>query len=239
MGLLSKANLLDTNQEKTSGLAFSNFVRKYNIKCCALFEKVNDNYIITNSIGFDFNSIIKSKSTIDFWNGLNESSDLSIFKQFFSSELSEKIKTINVKKINSEKILMLCNSIITESIKSDLQSLTAENSICEYENITNKNVQFSKIELKINNVDTTFISSISEEIFNRLINFYFKEIKILKNMNTIKLMVPVNETFESQLFNKHLLLNFSDIFQNPTEYIIIESCSAENYNTLVDFIKAE
>lgn len=232
MGLLSKANLLDS---KTGGLAFSNFIRKYNIKCCALFEKINDSFYITNSIGFDYNSIKISKSTNDFWNNINESQDLSIFKQFFSSDLSEKIKTINVIRINSNSIFMLCNSIISDSMKEDLHSIDSSNLLNEYENITDNEGLYSKIIVSIKNIDSPFFSSISNEIFNRFINTLFREIKISKNNDNIKFLIPVSNDFDSQLFLNHLLINLSDLFLQPAEYINIDVSNADKFANLLDF----
>ena len=46
MGLLSKANLVDLNTR----LAFSDFIINNNIKFFAIFEKLNQDYLIKNSL---------------------------------------------------------------------------------------------------------------------------------------------------------------------------------------------
>ena len=61
MGLLSRANTLD-ELKNNPGLAFSDFINKHSLKICALLEKKANNYIVTNSIGFDAESIISATS---------------------------------------------------------------------------------------------------------------------------------------------------------------------------------
>ena len=76
MGLLTKANTLD----KEKGMAFSDFVKKYKLKFCAVFEKNDNNFLIKNSIGFDGVSILSSLSTQDYWNGIcSNFNELNIF----------------------------------------------------------------------------------------------------------------------------------------------------------------
>ena len=105
MGLLSMASHLDENQKQ--GLAFSDFVLKYNYKTCSLLEKKSNNYIITNSIGFDGESLIASYSTVDFWNGICQNSNSIInlsqsnnshapLLQLFSLNMKDYVKDFSV-----------------------------------------------------------------------------------------------------------------------------------------------
>ena len=77
MGLLSRASTMDNKPLPV--LAFSDFINKYSLKTCALLEPEGADYIVTDSIGFDAYSIITSKSTIDFWEGICKERASSIF----------------------------------------------------------------------------------------------------------------------------------------------------------------
>ena len=102
MGLLSKANLVDLNTR----LAFSDFIINNNIKFFAIFEKLNQDYLIKNSLGFDGNSIFESISTVDFWNGIckenksiynfNSLESTNPLLQFFSIKIKDDIKSVSV-----------------------------------------------------------------------------------------------------------------------------------------------
>ena len=64
MGLLSRANTLDENKSNP-GLVFSDFIIKHSLKTAALLEKKDSNYCVTNSIGFDAESILSATSHHD------------------------------------------------------------------------------------------------------------------------------------------------------------------------------
>lgn len=202
MGLLSKANLFENT--KPEGLAFSNFIINNNIKQFALFEKINNQFIITNSLGFDYKSIISSESTIDFWNGAVNNSDLNTFKQFFSPELSEKIRTVKIFQISQDKIFMLCNQELSEKIKSELSNISIATTFTSENFDSSKASESFEISLLEQN---NFSTSILNELFNQLI-LLNKDLKIEITESKIKFSVT-NNNLPSQLYINHLYLNLS------------------------------
>lgn len=123
MGLLSRT--LSLSQEKKVSektISFIQFTKKFNISLCALFSKIDNNYLITNSVGFDGISIISSISTNDFWDGtinnpnkwysFTTNSEMVPFFQLFSFNQKDKIKGIYICRFE-DKVFMVCS---TESI---------------------------------------------------------------------------------------------------------------------------
>lgn len=133
MGLLSKtlslANESSNNITKANKISFSRFTEKYNISFCAVFSKINNNYVITDSLGFDGISIISSISSVDFWNGtlkdknswlsLTTSSEMVPFYQLFSFNQKDKINSIYIHGFE-DKIFMVCSSDKSSFIPNDV-----------------------------------------------------------------------------------------------------------------------
>lgn len=115
MGLLAKTlSLADSNK-----IAFKQFTKKYGISLCAVFSKFDNDYVITDSTGFDGISIISSISSADFWNGTikekndwqyyNSNEEMLPFYQLFSFTLKDKITGIAIRCFE-DKIFMACST---------------------------------------------------------------------------------------------------------------------------------
>lgn len=137
MGLLSKTlSLADSNK-----IPFKQFTKKYNISLCAVFSKFDNDFVITDSTGFDGISIISSISSSDFWNGTiknknewqhyNSNEEMLPFFQLFSFNQKDKITGISIRYFEN-KIFMACstekvNFTASEALTKDLLNLSFEN----------------------------------------------------------------------------------------------------------------
>ena len=263
MGLLSKANLVDLNTR----LAFSDFIINNNIKFFAIFEKLNQDYLIKNSLGFDGNSIFESISTVDFWNGIckenksiynfNSLESTNPLLQFFSIKIKDDIKSVSVCKCDNN-ILMLCNQEITNSILEDFSNLDFEEKltdISKLENLIAENSNIYNIELDFDEAIQTFIytnlnkkeysKKLSESLFNELSNRIFFQFNIPDASvklfdNKIKTVFISNYKIARELLINHLILNYKEVVDNAAEVINIDlSDQAKSYSDIKEFLKVE
>lgn len=195
MGLLSKItnttasekNFLQNENQKTGGLlskasaittpkffSFSQWAKSNNFAHCAVFSPVKNMMVITHAHGIDSETIEKSVSTIDFWEGTlflrkdnfeNEifsytKSDKEFynFLQFFSFEIKNSIENITfvkffklnkIKQNNNFFILMIFNTTKNSEIKiqeSAIKNIQFENlyKTFNFENSKNDFINFSK-----------------------------------------------------------------------------------------------
>lgn len=112
MGLLQKTLQISDKKEISVSNLFGDGILFY-----ALFEKFENHFFITNSIGLDSKSILLSFSTSDFWEGsikkrdcwnyfTEEDNSISQFFQFFSIQLKDNIKSIAVFFSSENKIFI-------------------------------------------------------------------------------------------------------------------------------------
>ncbi|MCQ2575480.1 MAG: hypothetical protein MJ162_01975, partial [Treponema sp.] len=103
-----------------SNISFFSFTKKYGLNCCCSFSKKANHFYITNSIGFDGDSILKSYSTDDFWNGAilpedriitytQADTNLNSFKQFFSDTLLFDLESLTILKTSKNTSLFVLN----------------------------------------------------------------------------------------------------------------------------------
>lgn len=198
MGLLARSlSLTQENNHNVESISFIQFTKKYNISLCAVFSKIDNNYIITNSIGFDGISIISSISTTDFWNGTiknsNEwqsfttNSEMIPFYQLFSFNFKDKINSIYIHRFG-DKIFMACSAenfsfIPNNAITNDLSNISfkTENSNSDYSINLEKNENIYKYQLDVKNAIEFHIqknlrlleykNTIQETISNEIVNF--------------------------------------------------------------------
>ena len=125
MGLLSRATTLDT-AKALPGLAFSDFINNHSLKICALLEKENPNYNVTNCIGFDAHSILSASSTSDFWDGICPDqgkiytftdSKKNQLLQLFSFDLKDNLHEFAVYKSSQNKILLCAGKLTSDTVK--------------------------------------------------------------------------------------------------------------------------
>lgn len=253
MGLLSKASGINLSKK----LAFNDFIVSHNLKTAAIFNNENNSFIIKNSIGFDIKSIINSKSTLDFWNGIctqknkvynfsKEDNSINSLLQFFSFSMNEKIENISLYHSNEDSILMVINNIIDSSIITDFLNINLESEF-KY-NLPSSIENDSLIYLyelnfsdSLSDYDLIFKDSIKNEIFNRFSNFYFSNsCSIDWNNNLIRVFKFAPEDFDSELLIKHIKLNINEIDENLSSKIKINFINSTKDLSEVDSImKAE
>lgn len=231
-GLLKKANLL--SQEK--GLAFSNFIQKYSKSVFAIFTKQDNFYFISNSLGFDGESILASYSTIDFWEGLipeknrifnfsNDDDTLNKMLQFFSFEMKEIITKVSIY-FAQDKIIFLCNEELTYDFIHDVNFLSFENEKApSKENEYTLNLLpaldayiLEKAKYKAS-IHAVFRQALRREITNRLILFFnSSEFSINIDDNSIAVLSSDNK-IEEKLLLSHLMYNLQEVIGNKSELI--------------------
>ncbi|MBR5646525.1 MAG: hypothetical protein IKX23_07815 [Treponema sp.] len=123
VGLLKKSLQLSLNH----GLDFFQFSQKYKIPFFAELKKINGNYVINNSYGFDGVSILSSISSPDFWNGTIKEkhkwyefsakrNNLLPFYQFFSFNQKDYINYVYIYYCDNDTILMICETDENEAV---------------------------------------------------------------------------------------------------------------------------
>lgn len=261
-GLLQKANLL--NKEK--GLAFSNFIQKYNKLTFAVFEKKDNYFFITTSLGFDGLSLLSSYSTIDFWDGLitskntvinfsNSDGTINKLLQFFSFSMKDKVTSVSIYKTD-DNILLVCNDTISSSFIHDFTLL--DYSIQDFD--------FSKInsdcssQYKVNKYSLSYIDAVNSyvnekangkiyadlfktallnEISNRITNYFsFPNAAFAKSASTNNIVIFTKENFDENLLLAHLKLNLKDVIENCVEQLSIDfQGNAQTFTEIKDFFK--
>lgn len=231
-GLLKKANLLSMKK----GLAFSNFIQKYKSSIFAIFTKQDNFYFISNSLGFDGESILASYSTIDFWEGLisennkiynfsNDDNTLLKMLQFFSFEMKEKITKVSIYK-NNDKIIFLCNEELSNEFIHDVNFLNEnyesfDNSFKNNYSISLKPAVDSFIMEKAKykaSIHAVFRQALNHEILNRIILFFnCKDFSL--NFSNSLIQLNSNITIDEKLLLTHLIFNINEVIGNKSKLI--------------------
>lgn len=252
MGLLSKASNIDLDTR----LAFIQFIKNNNIKTCAILEKENGIFFIKNSIGFDKDSILASKSTEDFWNGIcsnrnliynfsKSDNSINCMLQFFSYLMNESLESVSVYRTSDDKILLLINSQINQSIIKDF--FKVDNSIIEYSSnlVFNNSNTFHKFEISLDNAfdnyDSISILPIKNEISNQIILNYCNDNLVVRlSTNKIKLCFISNENFNGNIIIQHMKLMLTQIVENEVNKINISYLGlSSNQQEIELFLKVE
>ncbi len=141
-------------------LDFFEFTKKYSLSTCAILELHDNEYVVSDCIGFDGISIIQTLSTADFWNGTIPSknqwyrfstsdSTITPFYQFLSFNLKEKVENIYIYfSAESSKILMICS--IDEVDLTDDADLLEDFKLLKEEKP--EEIDNSKIEISVDSV---------------------------------------------------------------------------------------
>lgn len=262
IGLLQKANLLSKKQ----GLAFCDFALENNIHFFAKFSLRGNFFYISNSYGLDFASILSSKSTVDFWNGIapvknrfynfsKEENNIIPLYQFFSFKLKDFINSIQILR-ETNSIFMICNSQLSDDKITELVSLTDnyKSPVIDINNISQE-IVLSKFEISIDSViknylseknkDSTTITLFTESLRLSLANqLYFNFIKngyFSFNQNgNIKVIFKTKNPINPQLIKKHIQVTLSKFADSSSSFIEIYSKGiSESASDFLDFFKAE
>lgn len=228
MGLLSKASEI---KEPIYTLAFNKFLISHQIKTFAVFELINDTYIITNSIGFDYESIYSSSSTKDFWSSVckkdeevysfsKENTNDNPLLQFFSYNIVDSVNNISVIKINNS-IYMICNKSFDKDIINDIKLLDYDKIYLDCDCLNKKinnncktvncSIDLSSSFNLIKNANDSNINNdiLLKSLFNEMINrfscFYCKGVTNKKNTYTINIVLVLYSNLKQIQLENHIL----------------------------------
>ena len=163
VGLLKKSLNVSTDDS----LDFFEFIKKYSIQYAAFLTRVNNFYYAEYSSGLDGKSIINSVS--------NDDNSITTFYQFFSSQLKEKITSLDIFKYDNG-ILIVCNKkafSINEIILPEINYLSS----------------FAKPETQLNFTEAidSFILSSDKAMYSQQLS------KALANALYIKLVIGLDK----------------------------------------------
>ncbi len=267
MGLLSMASHLDDIPKQ--GLAFSDFILKYNFKNCALLEKNDNNFVISNSIGFDGESIVSASSTSDFWDGIcpvknkvyslsqKDNSNAPLL-QLFSENLKELAKEVNVCRSSDNKILLLCNSLLSDQAAKDLSLIDSSKHNCNTDSLNKFFKESSVLEMfqinlceaaesftlskkLIGKTKELIENAIANEFYNRFITIYNnKDASAYYDDGIINTVFILDKAYSTELIVNHLILNFREVLGTYADLAKINNLGkAQAYKDLADFLQAE
>ena len=185
-GLLQRASLLSANK----GLAFNSFIQNNKFTLLGIFTQYNTFYYISESIGFNGKSILKSFSTLDFWDGTIpeenkiyrfslDDNNIYPFLQFFSEEVQEILSSLNIIK-KDDKVYILGNEDFSENTVKELTKLTESQS-----NLSNQIFDTNSIK-----IDTITNSESSNHHLHSI--HYFYKVKLASLSNSSLTMVEDN-----------------------------------------------
>lgn len=265
MGLLSRANTLD-ELKSNPGLAFSDFINKHSLKISALLEKKASDYIVTNSIGLDAESIITATSTPDFWEGIcKNSGQIYTFKdsektkllQLFSFNLKENLQELSVYKNKASQILISSGSL-TEQAAKDFEAISSNQHKNNYLNLNplikeNSVVLLLKIDFseaikayyssakdKISDFEL-FNKALMKELYNRFCCRYnISDTTIQTNQFALKTVIITNKEYSVELITHHIILNLKEVLNDNADFTqICFSGTADSCEKIKSFLMAE
>ena len=265
MGLLSRANTLD-EIKSNPGLVFSDFIIKHSLKTAALLEKKDSNYCVTNSIGFDAESILSATSTSDFWDGICKTSgQVYSFKnsektqllQLFSFNQKDNLQELSVYKNSGSKIL-LCSGTLTDAAAKDFEAISNDkhkNDILKLNPLIKENsvVLLLKIDFseaiksfylsqkdKISDLDF-YTQSLMNELYNRFnCRYNIPDTTLQINPVTLKTVFITDKEYSVELVTHHIILNLKEVLNSHTDFIqICFAGRADSCDKIQSFLQAE
>lgn len=244
IGLLQKANLLLNER-----LAFFDFLQKNNFPNCAILQNKSNFYIIFQSFGFDGDTILRSFSSYDFWQGTlpiqNQIYNFDIgelninqFFQFFSENQNEKINSLSIFKSKNSEILIFINENISKKILYDFEKLNLEKKITnkkkDFLSLNKNNLLHFTLNLnfcvenfikskKINNLyENDFSNAIKNEIFNRIFQKFHQDFFIEQTSQKIIFYALNNREVSFEQLKKQIFNLVENIIEDNAKNIIIE-----------------
>lgn len=265
MGLLSRANTLD-ELKSNPGLAFSDFINKYSLKTCALLEKKQADFIISNSIGFDAESILSATSTADFWDGICpnagqvynfKDSDKTKLLQLFSFNLKDNLQELSVYKNTASQIL-LCSGTINAECAKDFETISSaqhENNILNLNPLIKENTVVILLKIDFSEAIKGYYLSAKDKIsdfeaFNKaLMNEFYNRFCCRYNISdttkqineySIKTVIITNKEYSVELITHHIMVNLKEVVQDNADFIqICFSGTADSCDKIKSFLQAE
>ena len=265
MGLLSRANNLD-EIKSNPGISFSDFIIKHSLKTCALLEKKDSDYKVSDSIGFDAESILSATSTSDFWDGICKSSsqiytfsnsDNRQLLQLFSFNMKDNLKDLSVYKNSAGKII-ICAGSLSQAAAKDFESINTQrhnNNILNLNPLIKENtvvlllkIDFSEaiksfyISEKDKITDLEFFTkTLMNELYNRFTCRYnIPDTTLQINPFVLKSVFITDKEYSLELISHHIILNLKEVLNNHTDYIqICFAGTADSCDKIQSFLQAE
>lgn len=268
MGLLSKANSFSADTKSVAKeLPFSSFITSHQIQTFAIFEITDNFYNITHSIGFDGMSLLSSKSTKDFWDGIcvennkiytfeSGNKSLNPMLQFFSFDLMEQIKTVSLYKI-TDKIYMLCNKDFNNKIIQDLDNLSFDLDSINLDEI-NKNVtkdsKLEKYEIDFTEAVSSFISLkgrdfdnkeigrniIYQELINRFECFLCPYGVRKTSLSSIKALFNIDKSVQNEHLICHIVYYLRKVLNSTAEMVSFNNIGeGSSFADIKSFLQVE
>ena len=231
VGLLKKSlNLADSNNR----LDFFEFINKYDLQLCAVFNSQNGIFCIEQSAGLDGESICLSVSTADFWSGINQNqiSDVLPFYQFFSSRLKDSIKNLNVYKRADGRIFLYCYGENQKaSLQNDIENLKMPFAAFTSESATSlitvdylEAIESLVLSQTKSQEKQRLIQAVSNQLyFNLLKNFPLPSHVIYEKTGTFKLDFINAKELPLEVLSNHLRLESEFVLGNHSQLISVEA----------------
>lgn len=213
---------------KTELFDFHSFAKKNDLPLCALMVPFKNRFYMRYSHGFDVETILKSVSSIDFWNGTIQSNEwisyensaLEPFYQFFSQQYLSVLNKIQIKmfEVSDTKAILIIvnNDILQENIDIQLNELK-EYITSDLNNFPEYYIHQKHKKNEDNQNSKSFTVDFSD-ILNGLKNTVDSE--------TQEILLPV---IKSQIYNKiSQIIDLTDYCFMEDDKIYIEFYSAQS-----------
>ena len=194
-------------------LDFFDYVNKYNLSQCAILRLHNGFFQISSCYGFDCNSIIKSISTVDFWNGLipekntprlfsRKDNSIQPLYQFFSDNLIDTIDSIILYR-SQDDVILFSSSDSIENLIDDKDFFNNFSSLDTFDfkfAFSDDDVFYDNSSLEHVNKSNTYIINLFDSIKSFIDNqnisdnqkLYFGQVIFYNVFYTLKKCFPKN-----------------------------------------------
>ncbi len=212
----------------TELIDFHDFAKKNDLPFCALLIPFNNHFFMRYSHGFDVDTILKSVSSVDFWDGTIQKdkwvtysgSTLEPFYQFFSQNFLTTLNTLHIKTFD-----VLDTKVIFLILNTELQQENIDKNIFELKNYLSSeiknfpNYNFRQIHKK--NDDCQNKKSFTIDISNIM-----SDIKKDIDLESQNILLPV---IKSEIYSKvSEIIDLTDYCYIMDEKIYIDFYSAQS-----------
>lgn len=242
MGLLSHIEEADyQNRFSVSSLTFNEFQKKNSINLFGIYNKIDGNYVLTKSLGFDLNTISTSVfSTTLFDEILSEKSMLGLSKsdllikefcESFSADFKNKFSYINLyKEKNTVYVIFTLDN--SSDLKDIFDDLVAVNNTKQFASTPeNTDVYFSykiSFDAAITKITENKIKGkfIKNTIFAQMLyelSAFFPEPNVIKQNDdfTCDLFIKAKNDISKSLLKIQLQNNFNSFINESSDLIEI------------------